>query len=153
MIQRIQSVYLLVAGIFLVFLLFNPIAEFVRSANQAIFELRFSGVVNEAGETESFSVLPLSILIVLCISITFITIFLFKKRMLQIRLSVINIVLLLGLEGLMFYYVSVIKNELEGNVSYNVLIVFPVVSAILVYLALRAIAKDEALVRSLNRLR
>lgn len=73
--------------------------------------------------------------------------------MLQIRLSVINIVLLLGLEGLMFYYVSVIKNELEGNVSYNVLIVFPVVSAILVYLALRAIAKDEALVRSLNRLR
>lgn len=153
MIQRIQSVYLLVAGIFLVFLLFNPIAEFVRTANQAIFELRFLGVVNEAGETESFSVLPLSILIVLCISITFITIFLFKKRVFQIRLSVINIVLLLGLEGLMFYYVSVIKNELEGNVSYNVLIVFPVVSAILVYLALRAIAKDEALVRSLNRLR
>ncbi|MFP4556631.1 MAG: DUF4293 domain-containing protein [Bacteroidales bacterium] len=153
MIQRIQSVYLLVAGIFLVFLLFNPIAEIIRSADEAIFELRFLGLVNEAGETEKLSILPLSILISLCIAITFITIFLFKKRMLQIRLCVINIVLLLGLEGLMFYYVFVAQNELEGDVSYKLLIVFPVVSAILVYLALRATAKDEALVRSLNRLR
>jgi hypothetical protein len=38
-------------------------------------------------------------------------------------------------------------------VAFKVTVVFPVVAAILDFLAIRALGKDEALVRSLNRIR
>jgi len=54
---------------------------------------------------------------------------------------------------LMFYYVSVSKHQIGGHASYSLIFVFPIISSILTYLAIRKIAKDEALVRSMDRLR
>lgn len=154
MIQRIQSVFLLIATILLVFLVFFPYAEMVRSSDQNIFELGFRGLINvSGGEGIAFSSVTLSILMIICLLITIVTIFLFKKRMLQIRLSVFNIILLLGLQGLMYYFFRVAEKTLSGSGTFSLLFVFPFVTAILVFLALRAISRDEALVRSLDRLR
>ena len=154
MIQRIQTLYLIVVTILLVFIIFFPIADFIRSTDEMIFSLSVSGLVSDSGEiVEHFSVYPLFVLLGVSILITLSTIFLYKKRMLQIRFCIFNIIVLLGFQGLMFYYVRFAQTYLPGTASYNLFFVFPVVSAILVFLALRAIARDEALVRSLDRLR
>ena len=153
MIQRIQTVFLIIATILLAFMLFMPIAEVVRPMDEAVFGLGFNGLKSAEGAGTILSSYPLSILIALCLTLCIVTIFLFKKRMLQIRLSVANSILLLGLQGLAFYYVKSAETVLEGDGSYTLIFTFPLVSAILVFLALRAIARDEALVRSLNRLR
>jgi hypothetical protein len=154
MIQRIQTVYLITAVILLVFLVFFPFAEFVRATDDIIFSLNIKELISEADSlVEKFPVYPLTILFSLCGIITLAIIFLYKKRMLQIRLCVLNILLLVGLQGIMYYYVRFAQTFLNGIVSYKIFFVFPLVSAILVFIALRAIARDEALVRSLDRLR
>ena len=136
------------------FTVFFPIAQMVGAAGGIIYELGFKGfLVQETGENAAFSTLPLSILISLCLLITVVTIFLYKRRMLQIRLSTFNIILLVGLQGLMFYYIKMAQKAVTADFSFTFFFVFPIVSAILVFLALRAIARDEALVRSLDRLR
>ena len=151
MIQRIQSVYLLATFILLAFVAFRPIAEIINPQG-VIFEIGFQGLKDDGGRVV-LNVFPLSILISLCLLISFATLFLYKKRMLQIRLCILNIFLMLGLVGLMFFYVHAAKSHVAGEASYSILFVFPIIGAILTYLALRAIARDEALVRSLDRLR
>jgi len=80
-----------------------------------------------------------------------IIIFLYKKRILQIKILGFTMVLLLGLVGVMLYFLYA---AFEGaEVVFKIPIVFPVIAFILDYLAIRAIGKDEALIRSLNRIR
>ncbi|HOP05381.1 MAG TPA: DUF4293 domain-containing protein [Tenuifilaceae bacterium] len=154
MIQRIQTVFLLIAAILLSFLVFFPIAEMVGEFDTIVYEIGFKGfIVQKTGERAAFSTLPLSILISLCLLVTVVSIFLFKRRILQIRLSTFNVILLVGLQGLMFYYIKMAQKAITADFSFTLFFVFPTVSAILVFLALRAIARDEALVRSLDRLR
>lgn len=153
MIQRIQTVFLLIATILLVLVATLPLVELLGTASEAVYELGFKGLTSETADKVVFNSLPLSILIALCLIVTVATIFLFKKRMIQIRLCIINIVLLVGLNGLMLYYIREAQKFLHANASYSVIFIFPLVSAILTFLALRAIARDEALIRSLDRLR
>lgn len=153
MIQRIQTLYLLVAVILLGLMATLPIAQYFSDVTETVYKLGFNGIRTEDGTVAGFSVLPYSILTGLCWLVALITIFLYKKRMLQIRLSIFNIVLLLGLQGLTFYYITAAKSELDAAYSFLLPFVFPVVAAILSFLAFRAISKDEALIRSLDRLR
>lgn len=154
MIQRIQTLFLIAAGVLLSFTLFFPFAELVRTSDQMLYHLDFNGLIASASQGEIvFKVLPVSILIILTLLLTAITIFLYKKRMLQIRLCIFNAILQLGIPALIFYYVRMAEANLPGISSYNIVFVFPIASAILTFLALRAIARDEALIRSLDRLR
>ncbi|HPJ82711.1 MAG: DUF4293 domain-containing protein [Bacteroidales bacterium] len=77
------------------------------------------------------------------------TIFLFKARRLQIRLCIYTSLILLGQQ--VWMGAVYVKNMSE--LSFPVTTVFPIISIILVLLALRAISIDEALVQSYNRLR
>ena len=53
-----------------------------------------------------------------------------------------------------FFFAWLCKEKIgEGDFVYKLPIVFPVINIILTYLAIRAIGRDEALVRSLDRLR
>ncbi|MDX9846091.1 MAG: DUF4293 domain-containing protein [Tenuifilaceae bacterium] len=153
MIQRIQTAFLIIATILLVFMVFMPVASVVRPTDEVVFELGFKGLESADGVKEPFTSYPMSILVLICLAICITTIFLFKRRMLQIRLCVVNIVLLLGLQGLVYYFAKAAQSSIDGNLSFSLLFVFPLISAILVFLALRAVARDEALVRSLDRLR
>lgn len=154
MIQRIQTIYLLIVAILIGVLYFFPIASFVVEQDMSMYQLSINGLIPDvAGAKPLFHVLPLIIIISIIILSSAITIGFYKRRMLQIRLCIINIVLLLGLQGLMFYFVSVSKHQLGGSSSFSLIFIFPIISAILTYLAIRRIAKDEALVRSMDRLR
>lgn len=154
MIQRIQTLFLLSAGIFLVFMFFFPFAELVRSSDQVLFSIDLWGLNSMDSQNEVvFRTIPVAILLIISFLLTFITIFLYRKRMLQVRLCIFNIIIQVGLPGLIFYYVHMAQSNLPGMASYSVFFVFPWASAILIFLALRAIARDEAIVRSLDRLR
>lgn len=83
-----------------------------------------------------------------------IIVFLYNKRMLQIRLAAMNIFIILGYYGLIAFYILKRNPELNSvfeNIGIG--IIMPFVAIVLTYLAIRKIGADEALVRSLNRIR
>lgn len=154
MIQRIQSLYLLIAALLVGVFYFLPFASFVIEQDMSIYHLSIKGLIPDAiGSKPIFHAIPLVIVITIIILTSIATIAFFKRRMLQIKLSIVNIVLLVGLQGLMLYFVSVSKHQLGTHTSYSLIFIFPLLSAILTYLAIRSIVKDEALVRSMDRLR
>ena len=81
-------------------------------------------------------------------------VFLYSKRMLQIRLAGMNIFIIFGYYALIGFYIYN-RNPEFNSVFENigVGIVMPFVAIVLTYLAIRKIGADEALIRSLNRIR
>jgi glucan phosphoethanolaminetransferase (alkaline phosphatase superfamily) len=91
------------------------------------------------------------IFLVLIILVHVFVMFKYKKRILQIRILIFLIILLIGFTGVLFYFAH--AGFSEETVSFRIPMAMPVVAAILDYIAIRYIGKDEALVRSLNRIR
>ena len=147
MIQRIQSVYVLVSALLVAALMKLKFADLM--VNNELYTFVARGIYN--GEEMIFDGLAIFIFIPLIALLHFVVIFLYKKRILQIRILVFTIILLLGLFGLFFYFTYTGFNDVK--VAFKVPIVFPIVAAILDFLAIRAIGKDEALIRSLDRIR
>jgi len=154
MIQRIQTVYLLIIVALTTATLFMPLAS-VRM-NDIFFSFDASGLHTTTTPSElvypTWALMALTIVIAL---IAFITIFLYNNRMLQIRLCVFNAILLLGFYGLFTFFLLKIVDLSYSIQAGNVRIAlsFPLISIILDYLAIRGIGADEVLVRSLSRLR
>ena len=153
MIQRIQTVYLLIVVALLVATLFMPLAVFQQG--DALLSLKAMGLSTMVGEPEMvYSTWGLFVVTLMIAIIAFVTIFLFKNRVLQIRLCVFNAILMLGFYGFFAFLAYNIKGDFEGaTMSVKFGLSFPLISLILDYLAIRNIGADEALVRSLDRLR
>ncbi|MDD4516670.1 DUF4293 domain-containing protein [Massilibacteroides sp.] len=153
MLQRIQTVYLLLVAILMLIVVFFPLAV-VQSGN-TLYSFDVFGLNTLLGEKELiYPVRGLFVLVVVILAVAMTTIFLFKKRLLQIRLTIFNTILLLGFYGLFAYLIYLFKGELS-DFSYSLKFAasFPAVCIVLNYLAIRNIGADEALVRSLDRLR
>jgi hypothetical protein len=147
MIQRIQTAYLLVAGLLTASLFKLKFAE--MAVNDELYTFSAKGIFNN--ETLVFNGLPIVIFIGIIVLLHFVIIGMYKKRIRQMRVTVFTIVLLLGLFGLFFYFTY---SSLNGaSVEFKIPVAFPLVAIILDYLAIRSIGKDEALIRSLNRIR
>lgn len=147
MIQRIQTVYVFFAALLTGLLLVFDFAEVI--INGQLYVYNASGIIGE-GQT-LFNGLPVLGFIILIVLLHVAVIFLYKNRIRQMRVLAFTIILLLGLIGVMFYFLHSGLDQVE--VAYKIPMTFPLIAAILDYLALRAIGKDEALVRSLNRIR
>lgn len=92
---------------------------------------------------------PYLVLMILGALCNLLPIFMFKHRMLQMRIVIFGAVVLLGLQVWMAidYFTA---SELT---VFNYTMVVPVICAILDFLAVRGIISDELLVRSAGRLR
>ena len=149
MIQRIQSIYLLLAslagcGQFALPYLSTP------SGNPAtVLPALTDQVFNPL---DNFGLMGLSILSGL---ISFAAIFIFKNRGLQGRMTggaLLCSALLAVLLGISTF--QILKSvPAGGSVQYQAGLALPVVSLVLQWLAERSIKKDEKLVRSMDRLR
>ena len=152
MIQRIQSLYLLVAAALMSLTLFMPIATFVVDGNT--YEL--SAFALSCGDM-SESTLWMGVMLVMATLLPLVVIFLFKRRTLQVRLCAVEIVLLLGslvVIGLYYWLTSrLFENLVVEHRQFGWGAPMPLVSLVLTALASRAIFKDEVLVRSLDRIR
>jgi hypothetical protein len=153
MLQRVQTVFLLASLMLTGTLLFVPFAEIVGAdGNLYLFDIKGVHLLGANAEI-IFNGWPVLFLDVICVVLFIVTIFMYKKRVLQMRISTINIFLNLGLSGVIYYFTWHGASILEGPFSLRTGFILPIISAILIYLAIRAIAKDEALVRSIDRIR
>lgn len=98
------------------------------------------------------SVWPMFAVLLLTCPIAVFAIFLFKNRMLQARLCVVNILLILVWMALCAYYVFATQPE-SCHLDMSFTAALPAVSLILYILARRGIIKDEKLVRAADRIR
>ncbi len=148
MIQRIQSLYLFIAFLVYIALLFFPVASF-QIADSTHY---FGSVFSVSGA--NIIIYPVLVIILAAISIlVFVIIFMFKKRLLQIRLTtialLINVIYIVGL----FFFVGRIESQYGTVGIYEPGMYISLVSLVFLLLASRAIRKDENLVRSADRLR
>lgn len=154
MIQRIQTVYLVVIFILTSLMLALPLATFFGDT-QSISLTAFA--IEAADGATIVSTKYMGILIVIAALVPFVSVFLYKNRWMQIRLCIVEVVLQVGLIAYLIYYIYRTNNSLEAfdlhSMSLALPDVFPVVSIILSILAYRGILKDEMLIKSLNRIR
>ena len=150
MLQRIQTVYLLLASICMVVSLLTNLAVFTYVDGTAYFKAM--GFYNN-GEM-IFPTWSLLVIGIVSVILFLLTVFIYKWRILQIRFSIFNIFVMLGYYGLIAFYILK-RNPEVGSTFQNmgVGIVMPFVAIVFPYLAIRKIGADEALIRSLNRIR
>lgn len=147
MIQRIQTVYLLISALLVGLLFLLPFAEITKEG--AVYLFNFKGIVLDGVIKENGA--SISILIGIIVALHGVAILSYKNRIRQMRLTVFAVLLMLGLIGMFFYFTY--SSFSGAQVSFKIGILFPVIAIILDYLAIRAIGKDEALIRSIDRIR
>lgn len=154
MIQRIQSVYLILTTLLSVLFLNGKMIILKGGADQDIYAT-ISGIkrMGESGPGLQGNILPLVIIIIAVASLAFITIFLYKKRKLQAKFSmfliVMSVLMILAIAYYIFRYTTVYNAELRISIS----LILPLLSLLCSILAYRGIRKDDELVRSYDRLR
>ena len=152
MIQRIQTIYLLLVVVLGITLCFVPVVQLVTPEEAA--ELHIWNLV-----AAQFSTAPVQGLYGLLVATTLIPalalvdIFLFKKRLLQARLNIFTVMLCLGYYGVLAIYIW--QAKLALGVDWHILpwACIPLVCMVLTLMATRRILKDEALVRAADRIR
>ena len=155
MIQRIQSVYLLLAGISAAVMFFFPLAVFYGNSNFEMYayQLHFFDP-DPSLQVSPYFLLPLLGSIVLIILLSFWTIFSFKKRKQQLLLTKINMAItMLLLAGYFFGYIGMLENSVGNPPEYQFASFMPALVFMFLLLANRGIQKDEKLIRSMDRLR
>lgn len=142
MIQRIQSLYL-----FLVVVLGALLCAFAP-----ISYLQFGAA--ELIKLTTFTYWPLAVITIAIPLLALVNIFLFKKRILQARINVINVFLCLGYYAILAWFVFYLKKTADVEKFYvGVWACVPLVQLVLSLMATRRILKDEALVRAADRIR
>ena len=134
--------------------LFAPLAWFAGEAGE--FGLYAFSLKTAAGEAVQPTVYMGVVLALACV-LPFITIFLFKRRLLQLRLCVVEMVLLVGsavMEGV-YYFLSyrVFAEQTFHTQVLKPAVVLPLVCLLFAYRAARAVFRDELMVRAADRIR
>ncbi|MCR5313485.1 MAG: DUF4293 domain-containing protein [Bacteroidaceae bacterium] len=161
MIQRIQTVYLALVLIFSFVGLMTTMGEWTFKGDTVAEFSNFAFYTYGAFEAyDSWGPFCLGVLLIMVMFLTLMSIMLFRKRMRQLRLTIVSTILLVGyvIAYALFAYkydLSLLNFAPNMPVEFHApfLAVLPVLSIFLNILAICGIRKDEALVRSLDRLR
>ena len=158
MLQRIQTLYLAIVALACIMLFFFPLANYYHEI-QGNYKFFIYGITSMDPEPKvmfsQYFTIPLIFMVVASFIFTVSTIFLFKNRPLQIRLCAFNMLTNIVLVMVIFFfYATKIKTMIQIDPEYNYTgMVLPLVSILFLILASQAIKKDEALVKSVDRLR
>ncbi|MBK20695.1 MAG: hypothetical protein CMP63_00050 [Flavobacteriales bacterium] len=150
MIQRIQSLYLLLAAIIQV--LFATGTYFTYKISDDSYFVTGSGSFNSTGEKTSGDMKTL--ILGLGISLlALISIFLYKSRKQQMKISRIGG--LLTMAEIVFIVISYFNTTeiAESGFSFGYVIFILPISTLFFFLAAKAIKKDDELIRSVDRIR
>jgi len=155
MIQRIQTVYLLVIVILSGFVIFSPLADLLNKVDNLNYLVDFKGIslIQTTGNIIESRIWALTSVSMVVPILALIAIFSFKNRVKQIRLTVINMFFILCFYIFLVLYLWPACGRLHADWHLRIVTVFPLVNLILSYLAIGAIGKDEKLIKSMDRLR
>ena len=150
MIQRIQTIYLLLVLICLSLVFAFPFATYTVAEQNYTFDVM--GFTYNGANQVKFPFYVAALVIVL---LTLFTILKYKNRKLQLKLGRINYLLLLVVIALSFVNVRTIEDSFGEvvSVSFGIGLFLPVAALAFLFLANRSIKKDEELIKSLDRLR
>jgi hypothetical protein len=160
MIQRIQTLYLLLATVLSVVCMSNCLGYYISEDGEIVGKLFNLGCWCLKDEGACFlsshgGSWALFVILLIESTLSFLNIFLFKRRALQMRVCTFCMILLVGWYAAYGFFAWYFLDSFQTIVSFRVSVwtSLPCVSLILLYLAFRSIFKDEKLVRSLDRLR
>ena len=162
MIQRVQTLYLLIVIVLSVVSLCSTIA-FYNAGGETLAEFSnftFNALQDPFTKLQSAGPWALGVIHIAVIAIAAFTIVIFHKRVLQMRLTIFTLILLIGYLITYAFFAWLYQQKLnelnpqfpaEFQLKLNAL--YPLVSVILCFLAYRGIRRDEKLIRSLERIR
>ena len=131
----------MIAAVLLGVLFFVPAAR--------VFEPGVPGDLLEDGRIMYTEKLPWLILLAFAELGTVLSLFLFKKRLVQLRIAAFSLIVTAGLQGwLAWDYFTA-----PDGIVFSGTVILPAVAMILTVLAIKGIYADELLVRSASRLR
>ena len=154
MIQRIQTIYMLISAISSGFLIKGGIVNFIDKAGQKYFT-GFSGIykLNESGNELVTRSVPLSVLIIMIPVLSVITTLIFKYRRVQKVLSLVLVTFSACLIILLTYYSIFLITNYDTQLVPGVKMLLPLIILITALLAYLGISKDDRIVKSYDRLR
>ena len=144
MIQRIQTIYLILAAVI------SGGLTFVFSLWTNVEKIIFYAIDAFASNDLLIKLIP--VLFAVSALLSLITIFLFKNRKMQFVLGRLNILTNLFLLGLLIYQSLNLSGETVVS-EKGIGLVLPIIVIFLLAIANKAIKKDEDLVKSVDRLR
>ena len=155
MIQRIQTLYLLLTTILSGLFLNGHIVKFPGTRRNILY-VGSDGIslTNGTGGKETLYILLLITTVILAVFlISLIAIFLFKKRKAQMKMASACIVLSFVLIIASAIYVIIVYRSTGGSLKPGMNIIIMPLILLFSWLAHRGIRKDEELVKSYDRLR
>jgi len=159
MIQRIQSIYLLIAAIATIILIFIPIGYITTDEYQYVFN-SFVVKLNIPETSVYMSTVYIALLLGISAILSIVAIFMYKNRKNQTTIVYANMLIFLITVLVMTYlYPDVIfvrKGLMSPNDLFNFnywILACMIPAALGLYLANRAIKKDEEKVKAADRLR
>jgi len=155
MIQRIQSLYLLLTSLLPILFLSGTFLKFFNKSGTEYY-FNFSGLW-ESGVTGGTlmisSLIPLSGVMILITILSVTAIIFFKKRKVQMKLvGTIILLTIIFLGGMLFLFFR-LSEKFQAEILLVYRMFIPVLILIFGILAYQGIRKDENLVKSLDRLR
>lgn len=144
MIQRIQSIYLLIATVLSGGLIF-PLNLWITEQGIEFYAL-------DSLSSDNLVLASVFVLFMASSLLTLITIFQFKKRQLQFVLGRLTILINFILVGILVYFAQNLSGEMQVS-EKGIGLLIPIFTIVFVALANKAIKKDEELVKSVDRLR
>lgn len=149
--QRIQTVYLIIAILINFSLFILDFAIIKIDAGAYAFDM-----YGLNGESSYSTVIP-AVLATVNILLSFIVIFLFKKRQLQIKLSQLNLFTQAAFVAAILFLIDEGSKSLGLNdnliIEYTLGTFLSLAPMLFIYLGIRGIKKDEALIRAADRIR
>jgi hypothetical protein len=155
MIQRIQSLLLLICAAVLIGCLFTPAWNAV-SDNTSYEVNSFALTISHETISTDKNIIFIAALVALSIFLTFFIIFKYNNRLLQMRLNMMNTILICLIEGLYFWYIreaKILIGTAEFTEKFGLAFYLPLAALVLCFIAGKRIQKDEELVKSVDRIR
>lgn len=162
MIQRVQTLYLLIVIVLSVVSLCSTIA-FYNAGGETVAEFSnftFTALQDPFTKLQSAGPWALGVIHIAVIAIAAFTIVIFHKRVLQMRLTIFALILLIGyLIAYAFFSwlyqqkLNELNPQFPAEFQLKLTALYPLVSVILCFLAFRGIRRDEKLIQSLKRIR
>lgn len=147
-IQRIQSVYLLIAVILMVVFAFVPALTFELADKTVLY-----GAL-ETGRAGNLHINPLLITLIILISLlAFIDIFLYKNLQRQMTVCFVDIIIGLAMLVAIGIQSFVVGNREGWTVSWQWYVLLPVLSIIFLMMAHKAMSRDKKKLLDADRLR
>ena len=151
--QRIQTLYLFLSGVTATLLLLFTLFTVIPVGQETTYAANFTGLIVNGWTSIKYFNLVSFVLTSLVTILSFVTIFLYKRRKLQIRLTIIGLLLMVAAIVAFGYMLWRQTDLMQATTQMRFWLILPIINLLCQYLAMRNIIKDDILVRASNRLR